>query len=165
MSELENNLIEKVKILILYGDRPVDGKDKEGKVERIFKEDDDTAHYFYIREFLQSHMKDEEELQKALEEKNDVNSVFYEMQKLGHIVFAENTSFPNYKTGIFYMPKEITEKQKKSLATLQKQLGKEDYNFLVFMNLHRDEDGILTGNQKHGSAKVLDEFVNEEEQR
>ena len=87
------------------------------------------------------------------------------MQKLGHIVFAENTSFPNYKTGIFYMPKEITEKQKKSLATLQKQLGKEDYNFLVFMNLHRDEDGILTVNQKHGSAKVLDEFVNEEEQR
>ena len=165
MSELENNLIEKVKILILYGDRPVDGKDKEGKVERIFKEDDDTAHYFYIREFLQSHMKDEEELQKALEEKNDVNSVFYEMQKLGHIVFAENTSFPNYKTGIFYMPKEITEKQKKSLATLQKQLGKEDYNFLVSMNLHRDEDGILTGNQKHGSAKVLDEFVKEEEQR
>ena len=71
MSELENNLIEKVKILILYGDRPVDGKDKEGKVERIFKEDDDTAHYFYIREFLQSHMKDEEELQKALEEKID----------------------------------------------------------------------------------------------
>ena len=122
MSELENNLIEKVKILILYGDRPVDVKDKEGKVERIFKEDDD-------------------------------------------IVFAENTSFPNYKTGIFYMPKEITEKQKKSLATLQKQLGKEDYNFLVFMNLHRDEDGILTGNQKHGSAKVLDEFVKEEEQR
>lgn len=63
------------------------------------------------------------------------------------------------------MPKEITEKQKKSLATLQKQLGKEDYNFLVFMNLHRDEDGILTWNQKHGSAKVLDEFVKEEEQR
>ena len=75
MSELENNLIEKVKILILYGDTPVDGKDKDGKVERIFKEDDDTAYYFYIREFLQSHMKDDEELQKTLEERNDVNSV------------------------------------------------------------------------------------------
>ena len=165
MSELENNLIEKVKILILYGERLVDGKDKDGKVERIFKEDDDTAHYFYIREFLQSHMKDDEELQKTLEERNDVNSVFYEIQKLGHIVFAENTSSPDYKTGIFYMPKEITEKQKKSLTTLQKQLGEEDYNLLTFMNLHRDEDGILTGSQKHGSAKVLDEFVKEEEQR
>ena len=108
MSELENNLIEKVKILILYGERLVEGKDKDGKVDRIFKEDDDTAHYFYIREFLQSHMKDDEELQKTLEERNDVNSVFYEIQKLGHIVFAENTSSPDYKTGIFYMPKEIT---------------------------------------------------------
>mgnify|MGYP004654953679 CR=1 FL=1 len=163
MSELENNLIEKVKILILYGDTPVDGKDKDGKVERIFKEDDDTAHYFYIREFLQSHMKDDEELQKTLEERNDVNSVFYEIQKLGHIVFAENTSSPDYKTGIFYMPKEITEKQKKSLTTLQKQLGEEDYNLLAFLNLHRDADGILTGNQKHGSAKILDEFIEEPE--
>ena len=54
MSELENNLIEKVKILILYGNRPVDGENKDGKVERIFRDEDDTAHYFYIKEFLQS---------------------------------------------------------------------------------------------------------------
>ena len=79
MSELENNLIEKVKILILYGDRPVDGENKDGKVERIFRDEDDTAHYFYIREFLQSHMKDEKEVQEIIEKKNDVNSVFYEI--------------------------------------------------------------------------------------
>ena len=124
MSELENNLIEKVKILILYGDRPVDGENKDGKVERIFRDEDDTAHYFYIREFLQSHMKDEEELQNALKERSDVNSVFYEMQKLGHIVFAENTSSPDYKTGIFYMPKEISKKQKQALKVLKGQLEK-----------------------------------------
>ena len=79
MSELENNLIEKVKILILYGNRPVDGENKDGKVERIFRDEDDTAHYFYIKEFLQSHMKDEKEVQEILEKKNDVNSVFYEI--------------------------------------------------------------------------------------
>ena len=165
MSELENNLIEKVKILILYGNRPVDGEDKDGKVERIFRDEDDTAHYFYIKEFLQSHMKDEKEVQEILEKRNDVNSVFYEIQKLGHIVFAENSSTPDYKSGIFYLPKEISDKQKESLKILQGQLEKEDYNLLAFMNLHRDEDGILTGSQKHGSAKVLDEFVKEEEQR
>ncbi len=165
MSELENNLIEKVKILILYGDRPVDGENKDGKVERMFKDEDDTAHYFYIKEFLQSHMKDEEELQNALKERSDVNSVFYEMQKLGHIVFAENTSSPDYKTGIFYMPKEISKKQKQALKVLKGQLEKEDYNLLAFINLHRDEDGILIGNQKHGSAKILDSFVNEEQER
>ena len=53
MSELENNLIEKVKILILYGNRPV--------------------------------------------------------------VFAENTSVPDYKSGIFFLPKEFSDKQKESL--------------------------------------------------
>ena len=79
MSELENNLIKKVKILILYGNRPVDGENKDGKVERIFRDEDDTAHYFYIREFLQSHMKDEKEVQEIIEKKNDVNSVFYEI--------------------------------------------------------------------------------------
>ena len=47
MSELENNLIKKVKILILYGNRPVDGENKDGKVEKIFRDEDDTAHYFY----------------------------------------------------------------------------------------------------------------------
>lgn len=165
MGELENNLIEKVKILILYGDRPIDGKNKDGKVERIFKDDDDTAHYFYIKEFLQSHMKDEQEVKKALEERTDVNSIFYEIQKLGHIVFAENTSMPNYKSGIFYIPKKISDKQRQSLKTLQSQLEKEDYNLLAFMNLHRDEEGILTGSQKHGSAKVLNEFVKEEQER
>ena len=71
MSELENNLIKKVKILILYGNRPVDGENKDGKVERIFRDEDDTAHYFYIREFLQSHMKDEKEVQEIIEKKND----------------------------------------------------------------------------------------------
>ena len=92
MSKLENNLIEKVKILILYGDRPVDGKDKEGKVERIFKEDDDTAHYFYIREFLQSHMKDEEELQKVtsfIREAPFFMRIAAESRRFGDIVLSD----------------------------------------------------------------------------
>ena len=162
---MKQDLIEKIKVLLLFGKRNVDGEERDGQVEKILVEEDDTAHYFYIREFLQSHMKDEKEVQEIIEKKNDVNSVFYEIQKLGHIVFAENTSVPDYKSGIFYVPKKISDKQKKSLKTLQGQLEKEDYNLLAFMNLHRDEDGILTGSQKHGSAKVLDEFVKEEEQR
>ena len=44
-----------------------------------------------------------------------MNSIFYEIQKLGHIAFAENTSTPTYKTGIFYMPNEISDKQRESL--------------------------------------------------
>ena len=80
MDKLKDSLIENVRILILYGN---------GKVERIFKDKDDTAHYFYMEEFLKEHMQDEKEVQKVLVEKHDVNSVFYEIKNLGHIVFAE----------------------------------------------------------------------------
>lgn len=156
------NLIEKVKILILYGQKLVDGENKDGKVEKIYREKNDTAHYFYIKDFLQNHMKDENDMQQVLTGIQDVNTVFYEIQKLGHIVFAENTSTPSHKTGVFYMSEDISENQRETLKKLKGQLEKEKYSILVLMNLHRDEEGILTGNQKQGSPKILDEFIKEE---
>ena len=159
------NLIEKVKILILYGQKLVDGENKDGKVEKIYREKNDTAHYFYIKDFLQNHMKDENDMQQVLTGIQDVNTVFYEIQKLGHIVFAENTSTPSHKTGVFYMSEDISENQRETLKKLKGQLEKEKYSILVLMNLHRDEEGILTGNQKQGSPKILDEFIKEEQER
>ena len=157
----DKELIENLKILLIYGKRLVDGKSKDGMEERIYKDEDDTAHYFYIREFLQSHFKDEEEIQ-AIMERHDVNSIFYTLQKLGHIVFAENTSTPKYKSGIFYMPKEISERQRKTLKHVQEELIDEDYNITLLMNLNRNENGI-TGSQKQGKATLLGEFTEEQE--
>lgn len=157
----DKELIENLKILLIYGKRLVDGKSKDGMEERIYKDEDDTAHYFYIREFLQSHFKDEEEIQ-AIKERHDVNSIFYTLQKLGHIVFAENTSIPKYKSGIFYMPKEISERQRKTLKKVQEKLIDEDYNIMLLMNLNRNENGI-TGSQKQGKATLLGEITEEQE--
>lgn len=157
----DKELIENLKILLIYGRRLVDGKSKDGVEERIYRDEDDTAHYFYIREFLQSHLKDEEEIQ-AIMERHDVNSIFYTLQKLGHIVFAENTSTPKYKSGVFYMPKEISERQRKTLKKVQGKLIDEDYNITLFMNLNRNENGI-TGLQKQGKATLLGEFTEEQE--
>ena len=61
------------------------------------------------------------------------------------------------------MPNEISEKQKKSLKKLQKQLEIEDYNITEFLNLHRNEEGILLGNQKQGKAQILKEFTEDRE--
>lgn len=110
-------------------------------------------------------MKDENDMQQVLTGIEDVNTVFYEIQKLGHIVFAENTSTPSHKTGVFYMSEDISENQRETLKKLKGQLEKEKYSILVLMNLHRDEEGILTGNQKQGSPKILDEFIKEEQER
>lgn len=157
-----NDLIEEIKFLVIYGKRKVDGENKDGVEERIYIDEHDTAHYFYVREFLQSHFKDEKELQDALK-KQDVNSLFYEMQKLGHIAFAEISSTPKNKSGILYMPKGISEKQRKTLKKVQEQLIDEDYNIMLLSNLHRNEEGIMVGSQDMGKANLLDDFTEEQE--
>ena len=164
MNENEE-LIEKLKIAIIYGKKEVDGICKDGKMEKIYKdEDDDTAHFFYMKEFLEDHLKDEKDIREVLHTKNDVNSIFYEIQKLGHIIFAESTSVPKHKEGVFYIPKDISNKQRNTLKAFQEQLEKEDYNIIELINLHRSEDGVLLGNQKIGQANILSEFTKDEDE-
>lgn len=165
MKEEKLNLIEKLKIAIIYGNRDVDGERKDGVMEKIYKEKDDTAHYFYIKEYLENHLKDEEDVQSVLNRENhDVNSILFEIQKLGHIVFAENTSSLTHKSGIFYIPKNITNNQIQTLETMKSQLEIEDYNIMTFFNLHRNQEGVLLGNQILGKAKILEKFIKEKEE-
>ena len=112
-------------------------------MEKIYKDEDDTAHYFYMKEFLETHLKNEQDVQSVLQKQCDVNSIFFEIQKLGHIVFAESSSMPSHKEGVFYIPNPISNKQKQTLKILQKQLEKENYNIIELINLYRDEDGCF----------------------
>lgn len=159
MNEIKKELIENLKIAIIYGENNVDGENKDGIMEKIFKDEDDTAHYFYMLDFLKTHFKNE----NLANIYHDVNSIFYELQKLGHIIFAENTSNLKYKTGIFYIPKSISDKQKQTLKIMKKQLEEEDYNIVELLNLRRDEDGVLIGNQLQGKANILDKLMKEDE--
>ena len=88
---MKQDLIENLKIILIFGKKKVDGQLRDGQIEKIPVEEDDTAHYFYMKEYLKEHFKNEEEVQKSVKERHDVNSIFYEIQKLGHIAFAENT--------------------------------------------------------------------------
>ena len=47
------NSIEDLKIAIIYGKKLVDGENKDGIMEKIYKDEDDTAHYFYIKEMCE----------------------------------------------------------------------------------------------------------------
>ena len=161
---MENKSIENLKIAMIYGPKPVDGVSKDGHVEKIYKEQDDTAHYFYIKDFLKDHFKDEHELQK-LANKNDINSIFFELQKLGHIIFAESTSTPKYKKGMFFIPSSTSDNQKKSLQNFANQLSNEDYNLMIFYNLFRSKDGIIMGNQMQGVSNILKDFYDVEPER
>ena len=156
------NKEKELKLEIIYGKKKVDGKNKDGETEKIYKDEVDTYHYYYLVDFLKTHFKDEEELQASVGKVN-ANSIYYEIQKLGHIVFAENTS-PNskHKTGIFYMPQGISDKQKKALDSLRKFLEGGEYFITLFTNLSRDEEGIMRGTTMQGKSDILKEFISTE---
>ena len=83
MEKREMGEIEKLKIAIIYGKREVDGLNKNGVIEKIYKDEDDTAHCFYLKEFLEQNLKSEKEIQASAMTR-DSNSIFFELQKLGH---------------------------------------------------------------------------------
>ncbi len=154
----KNFKIKDIKIALIYGNSNVDGINKDGTLELISKAVDDTAHYFYMKEFLETNFVDEPSIQNIVF-KNDVNSIFFELQKLGHIAFAENTSIDTFPSGLLYIPKLITTSQKETLKQFQKQLEKENYNITALFNLFRAEDEIIMGNQLLGNSDILDEFT------
>ena len=154
--------IKNLKIALIYGNSDVDGINKDGNLGPISKVSDDTAHYFYMKEFLKNNFVDEASVQDIVS-KHDVNSIFFELQKLGHIAFAENTSVDTYPSGILYIPKSVTSKQRETLKQFQKQLSAEKYNITALFNLFRSEDGILMGNQLVGNFEILDKFTNDVE--
>ena len=150
--------IKDLKIALIYGDANVDGINKNGNLELIPKEADDTTHFFYMKDFLKNHFVDMPSIQSTVS-KHDVNSIFFEIQKLGHIVFAENTSIDTYHSGLLYIPKNITNAQNETLKQFQEKLNKENYNITALFNLFKSEDGIIMGNQLFGDFNILDKFT------
>lgn len=119
---MENDSIEKLKIALIYGKRKVDGEEKEGKIEKIYKDEDDTAHVFYLKDFLKTHFLDEPEIQKAAST-NNINTMLFELQRLGHIVFTESTSQNSkIKEGTLFVPDNRSDKQNRSFESFRKQL-------------------------------------------
>lgn len=154
----KNFNINDLKIALIYGCSNIDGINKDGNLELISKDENDTAHYFYMKEFLKNNFLDEPSVQNIIT-KHDVNSIFFELQKLGHIAFAENTSFEGHPSGLLYIPNSISKNQMKTLIQFQHKLDKENYNITVLFNLFRSEEGIIMGNQLFGNSTILDKFT------
>ena len=101
---MKTESIENLKIAIIYGKNKVDGVEREGQIEEILKEEPDTAYVFYLKDFLKTHFLDEEVLQESAKT-NNVNTMLFELQRLGHIIFTESTSQKSaVKEGTLFVP-------------------------------------------------------------
>ncbi len=161
---MENNeKISDLKIVIIYGDKKVDGENRDGEIEEIPKEPGDTPinknffpHYSYMNIFLRDHFKDSPNLQRYANSR-DINVLMFLLANEGHITMAE-TSYPRQKATLISMPRKLTEEQKRSLEQLQKKLKEEGYSVTVFYD-YKLEDGLINGKETHGDTEVLNEFV------
>lgn|SRR5574344_969601 len=146
------------KIIIIPGKHPINNN-QDGSAINISKDkDEDAPHYYYMTNYIKENLQNDTDFQKMLHLET-ANSIFYEIQQLGNIVIAENTSYPNKKSAIIYIPKQLTEKQTNCLKNLQKDFSLENYNLFVFFNLNRAEDDIIDGKQMQGNSQVLNYFI------
>lgn len=155
----ENIKISDDKIMFIYGKDKVDGKERDGQIEELkLDKQDDGPHYVYLAEYLESNLKDKKEVQDTIELMS-ANPIFYEIQKLGHICIAENTTHEN--SCILYMPKQLTQKQEKSLKLVKGKMQEENYKVTLLFDLDRS-DGLIEGKQKIGEPEIINHFLKNE---
>ena len=155
---MENNKIYNLKIALIYGKQKINGVVRDGEIEKIYKDKDDTLHYFYMKDFLEKNLPNEVQLLDILEKSRNVNSLYIELYNQGHIIFAESTSNINHKLGIFYLPSTITNKQAETLKEFSAQLDAENYSLMILHHLYRDEDGIMNCKQSVGGIELLEQI-------
>ena len=106
-----------LKIAILHGENPMDGKNMDGQVTFLSTDDISEAHIVTLIYFLKTHYLDDTNLQK-LNYFHPIQTASYVFTRLGDIIFLDTTGAnprSNDGSGTFMMPDYITDAQKEAL--------------------------------------------------
>jgi len=159
----ENLKISDSKFIVIYGDKKVDGANKDGQIEFVKRKEQDTLdnknnfpHYLYMNDFLKTHFKDSANIQRYAQSR-DINVLLFLLANEGHITIAE-TSYPDYKSALVTMPRKCSDKQKERLRQFQEKFKEEKYKLSVISD-YKLEDGIIEGKDSYGDERVLDSFI------
>lgn len=158
--KLDGNIYSK-KLIFIYGKSPVLGENLDGKFEIINKIEEDskfTPHVEYFRNYVKENLAEDKNM-PIIAKRKEINTMLFLMQRMGHIAFAESTSKNHSKFGILYLPKTITENQKKSLKELKENLLKEEYQLNVVHDLYLEPDGYISGKTDMGTPEMLNKFI------
>ena len=128
------------KILIIYGDNNVDGKNRNGEVECLGKINSDDLHISCFLEFFQNSFLDDAMFRKIAYTTIPEN-IGYLLTEKGHIVFFNTTKLGKEKSGFFMMPSNVTEEQKRSLKHINNNLT--DLNIKILYDYFINDYGVL----------------------
>lgn len=128
------------KIVIIYGQDKVDGKNRNGEFECLGCINSDDLHISCFLEFFQNNFIDDNIFRKVTYTTIPEN-IGYLLTEKGHIVFFNTTKPRKEKSGFFMIPSNITEEQKKSLEKINSSLT--DFNIKVLYDYFINDYGLL----------------------
>lgn len=155
----------KNKIVLFYGMDPLDGKIRNGQIDRIGNIDEGVPHISCFKEFCNNNFLDIPAFQR-LTSRSSINAVGYILSTImKHVVFLNTTiDVERYGyNGIFFMPPEITEEQILAIKTFASEI--KDFNIKISYDLVLDA-GFLDSEIKSTTDEVdaemlLDHYFNE----
>ena len=146
--------MNEAKILIIYGNDNVDGKNRNGEVECLGKINSDDLHISCLMEFFKNNFLDTPVLKK-ITYSTIPNNVGYVLAQKGHIIFFNTTREGKPKSGFFMLPPDfdkITIEQKEIINKIIKVL--KGYNIRVLYDYFINDYGLLDS-----KSYYLDEFI------
>lgn len=146
--------MNEAKILIIYGNDTVDGKNRNGEVECLGKINSDDLHISCLMEFFKNNFLDTPVLKK-ITYSTIPNNVGYVLAQKGHILFFNTTKEGKPKSGFFMLPDNldnITREQKEIINRVVKTL--KGYNLKLLYDYFINDYGLL--DSKFCS---IDEFI------
>lgn len=157
--------MENIKIAIMHGNIPIDGIEKDGEIDYIYRQTPDKNHVPYYIDYLQNHYNDNQILQ-SFNLYSSVGNIQLTLKDLNNVIFVDTTSYDDNnnslmeKNCLVIVPNIITEKQKKNLSII-KEIAKEYEEIFIWYNFSI-KDGIplcSVLNNKEIDIDKLFEFV------
>lgn len=135
--------MNEAKILIIYGNENVDGKNRNGEIECLGKINSNDFHITYLIEFFKNNFLDGQVF-KNITNSTIPNNVGYVLAQKGHITFFNTTREGKSKSGFFMLPPnldDITPEQKETINKIVKNL--KDYNIKLLYDYFINDYGLL----------------------
>ncbi len=161
--------MDNYKFAVIYGNVDSKGDIKDSHIERYGDiEFGDLNHIDYLMEYISKRFKDVE-MFKALSNRHSPEVAAFLISRLGHVVFLNATkNAKKYgKAGIFIMPDQISEEQKRAIYSFYEEV--KDYSITIIYDL-KVVDGILDGVNlapvnREDARKLLDSFFTKTENK
>lgn len=152
-----------LKIGIIHGPNPMDGKNMDGEITLLETDDEREQHIVTVIDFLKTHYRDDKNLQQ-LKITHPIQTACYVFTRLGDVVFIDTTGAnPRSHVGIgtFMMPESITEKQREGLQKFKNRIA--HYNDVRIDYQIEYNQGFFNSQTLRGTgdsaANVIDQYL------